>query len=164
MLNRRQAIIWTNGDPIHWRIYEALGGDELTHWPLGYTVVIFRSSHFQTHIKDRYREHFPLNCSEVNATRPPRWSINIGWLGHNELKYGWCISKFHNVPIFFPTMHHSEQKCAHLCSEWWIVGYEMHCGICETALLQHDIVHNIQSSNCKVELMWYLELLKDTHS
>ena len=27
--NRRQAITWTNADPIHWRIYEALGGDEL---------------------------------------------------------------------------------------------------------------------------------------
>ena len=24
--NRRQAIIWTNADPIHWRIYAALGG------------------------------------------------------------------------------------------------------------------------------------------
>ena len=22
------AIIWTNADPIHWRIYAALGGDE----------------------------------------------------------------------------------------------------------------------------------------
>ena len=27
--NRRQAIIWTNADPIHWPIYAALGGDEL---------------------------------------------------------------------------------------------------------------------------------------
>ena len=28
--NRRQAIIWINADLIHWRIYAALGGDELT--------------------------------------------------------------------------------------------------------------------------------------
>ena len=27
--NRRLAIIWTDADPIHWRIYAALGGDEL---------------------------------------------------------------------------------------------------------------------------------------
>ena len=27
--NRLQAIIWTIADPIHWRIYAALGGDEL---------------------------------------------------------------------------------------------------------------------------------------
>ena len=33
-LNRQQAIIWTNADPIHWRIYASLGGDELNHLPL----------------------------------------------------------------------------------------------------------------------------------
>ena len=27
--NRRQAIIWTNADSVHRRIYAALGGDEL---------------------------------------------------------------------------------------------------------------------------------------
>ena len=40
--NRRQAIIWTNADPIHWCIYAALGGDKfnsliyyLPHMPVG---------------------------------------------------------------------------------------------------------------------------------
>ena len=28
----RQVIIWTNDDPVHWPIYVASGGDELTHW------------------------------------------------------------------------------------------------------------------------------------
>ena len=28
--NRRQAVIWTNGDLVHWRIYAALGGAELS--------------------------------------------------------------------------------------------------------------------------------------
>ena len=28
--NMRQAIIWTNADPIHSRIFTALEGDELT--------------------------------------------------------------------------------------------------------------------------------------
>ena len=28
--NRQQAIIWTNADMIYWRIYVALGGDELS--------------------------------------------------------------------------------------------------------------------------------------
>ena len=27
--NRRPIIIWTNIDRIHWRIYAALGGDEI---------------------------------------------------------------------------------------------------------------------------------------
>ena len=31
-------------------------------------------------------------------------------------------------------MHHSEQKCAHFCSEWCIVG-QVHYGICEIGLL-----------------------------
>ena len=29
-LNRQQTIIWTNADPIQWRFYAALGGNELT--------------------------------------------------------------------------------------------------------------------------------------
>ena len=29
--NRRQAINWTNADPVHWRIYAALGRDELKY-------------------------------------------------------------------------------------------------------------------------------------
>ena len=26
-----KAITWTNADPVHWRIYAALGGDELSN-------------------------------------------------------------------------------------------------------------------------------------
>ena len=36
------------------------------------------------------------------------------------------IDLFHksqNAPVPYPTMLHSEQKCAHFCSEWSIVGY-----------------------------------------
>ena len=29
----------------------------------------------------------------------------------------------HNVPVPYPTVHHSEQKCAQFYSEWCIVGY-----------------------------------------
>ena len=32
--DRRQAITWTNADPVHWHIYAALGGDELTPWKI----------------------------------------------------------------------------------------------------------------------------------
>ena len=31
--------------------------------------------------------------------------------------------KSHNAPDPYPTMHHSEQKYPHFCSEWCIVGY-----------------------------------------
>ena len=33
------------------------------------------------------------------------------------------IHKSQNAPVPYPTMLHSEQKCAHFCSEWSIVGY-----------------------------------------
>ena len=37
------------------------------------------------------------------------------------------MDQFHksqNTPAPYPTIIHSEQKCAHFCSEWCIVGYE----------------------------------------
>ena len=33
------------------------------------------------------------------------------------------INKSHSAPVPYPTMLHLEQKCAHFCSEWCIVGY-----------------------------------------
>ena len=44
----------------------------------------------------------------------------------------------------YPTMHHSEQKCAHFCSEWCIVGYgtsalwdlwDCSTGVCKAAAI-----------------------------
>ena len=39
---RRQAITWTNADPAHWRIYAALGGDELTASRMNVFINAFR--------------------------------------------------------------------------------------------------------------------------
>ena len=36
-LKRRQAIIWTNADPIRWGIYAALGGDDFN---IAITIII----------------------------------------------------------------------------------------------------------------------------
>ena len=44
--NLRQAIIWTNADPIHWCIYAALGGDELTRLDWFNSVVLLASLKF----------------------------------------------------------------------------------------------------------------------
>ena len=48
----------------------------------------------------------------------------LRWASHWFL-CNWPIShgNSHNAPVPHPTMHHSEQKCAHFCSEWCIVGY-----------------------------------------
>ena len=38
--NRRQAITWTNYDPVQWRMYAALGGDELKNlWLFNFSSV-----------------------------------------------------------------------------------------------------------------------------
>ena len=46
------------------------------------------------------------------------------WLVHVHNHTTGLIHKSHNAPVPYPTMHHSEQKCAHFGSEWCIVGYE----------------------------------------
>ena len=46
-----------------------------THWSLTELAVI---SNFQTHIKDRYLDHFLWNCPQVNATRSHWWLFKIG--------------------------------------------------------------------------------------
>ena len=50
--DRRQAIIWTNAHPIHWRLYAALGRDELKH------VVWFCESFLYNIVK-----HVRLHCN-----------------------------------------------------------------------------------------------------
>ena len=34
-----------------------------------------------------------------------------------------CNDKSHNAPAPYPTMHHSDQRCADFCSEWCILVY-----------------------------------------
>ena len=51
--NRQQTIIWTNVDPIHWRIYAALGGDKLTlvsTMPLALSVYVIHKKPPKKHI------------------------------------------------------------------------------------------------------------------
>ena len=51
------------------------------------------------------------------VTTSLRYICGRGFLGAD------LIHKSHNAAVPYPTMHHSEQKCAHFCSEWCIVGY-----------------------------------------
>ena len=39
----RQAIIWNNADPIHWRIYAALGGDGLISHVISYHYIWYNN-------------------------------------------------------------------------------------------------------------------------
>ena len=50
----------------------------LTPWPLWDAAVTLKEpNNFQTHVKDRYLEHFMLNCPE-KSTRPALIIVNIG--------------------------------------------------------------------------------------
>ena len=51
------------------------------------------------------------------------WDYHPGGLSLNQVSTIEQIHKSHNAPIPYPMMHHSEQKYAHFCSEWCIVGY-----------------------------------------
>ena len=48
------------------------------------------------------------------------WGYKEGPVGRWEMR---PILQSQNAPVPYPTMLHSEQKCAHFCSEWSTVGY-----------------------------------------
>ena len=48
-------------------------------WKLICPVDVYSEvSNNQTHINDRYFEHFQWHCPQVNSTRPHWWLVNIG--------------------------------------------------------------------------------------
>ena len=61
--------------------------------------------------------------------------------------------------ISYPTMHHSEQRFEHFCSEWCILGFgKVHCGICESGQLNFPEYGFWQHWDCKcirnVGIIW----------
>ena len=69
--------------------------------------------------------HFePTSHAELNLL--PRGSDESVTFNDENMHHGKSIDLIHksqNTPVPYPTMLHSEQKCAHFCSEWSIVGY-----------------------------------------
>ena len=64
-LFRWQAIIWTNVDPVHRRIYAALQGDEL----LPGNIFVMSRNNMHSHaapIKNLYRNTIPTPCVHYN--------------------------------------------------------------------------------------------------
>ena len=59
--NRRQAITWTNADPVHQRIYAALGGDELT------CIIAMQSCNFNTSSPSQNRRQFTSDIFKCMA-------------------------------------------------------------------------------------------------
>ena len=67
---------------------------------------------------------FPI--SQLNLSRLILL-INWGLVTHINLRKTGQFRKSQNAPVPYPTMLYSEQKCAHFCSEWSIVGYAHFC-------------------------------------
>ena len=68
-----------------------------------------------------------------------------------------AIDQFHksqNAPVPYPTILHSEQKCAHFCSEWSIVRYG-------TGAFWDLWIRSIYISKCcniSQTLVWYCQI------
>ena len=69
-------------------------------------------------------------------------------------------NKSHNAPVLYSTMHHfiTEMCMCVSVTKWCIVGYLMHCGICETGLLC-GIYYHVAIVNATIEIicMWRFE-------
>ena len=62
----------------------------------------------------------------------PLWVESMPWLSLALSEGIWLIShKSHNAPVPYPTMHHSEQKCA---VTLWDIG-QVHGGTCDLWLI-----------------------------
>ena len=74
--------------------------------------------------------HSLVSSTGAQSSHKLQWLRYMGWYQHSNLSNG-CqathpidlIHKSQNAHVPYPTMLHSEQKCAHFCSEWGIVGY-----------------------------------------
>ena len=114
---RRQAIIRTNADPIQWRIYAALGRDELSN-PSGSSLHSYRllkgpSYLFYFDIKGLLHQHsFPkiwtwinnyINCIMWDAITSHLFSDFNGWaIDGVRARMSNFISILHKDPITYP--------------------------------------------------------------
>ena len=65
------------------------------------------------------------------------------WLGRGVVIAQY--DKFHNALVPYPTIHNSDQKCAHFCYEWCIVVYGTGAGRDITRLVYSAVVLLSQS-------------------
>ena len=90
--NRRQAITWTNADPVHWRIYVALGEDKLVlklhHLFIIVSVWSPRDLHYRVFacfmlILFKWqvgKKRVPFTCCEIQYFFVFSIILNTGWL------------------------------------------------------------------------------------
>ena len=69
-----------------------------------------------------YSDYNVISKSWASGKRLIRNRI-VACSASKEICTCFAIHKSYNAPILYPTMHHSEHKCACICFEWCIVGY-----------------------------------------
>ena len=71
-----------------------------------------------------WKKHQNSTSLALCEGNPPVDTLSASILLRYHVAQPWCVRGFGLVHKFHnPTMHHSEQKCAHFCSEWCIVGF-----------------------------------------
>ena len=106
-LNIGQAIVWNNADPINWRIYTTLKGDELRK-------AIFIS----LHERDRGRFQWESSSAETSITyfwRKRRFSVLSGGLrSHRFPQFIWSVANVLHLSRF---LHEISFPV-----DWWVTA------------------------------------------
>ena len=86
--------------------------------PMGYCQLDTSVNKLQWNFSQKSNFSFKKIHFKMSAKWRPFWKRNPGKQQQIEQS-----NKSHNVPVPYPTMHHSEQKCVHFCFDLCIVGY-----------------------------------------
>ena len=111
--NRRQAITWTNADPVHRRIYEVFGGDELIHWGWDKMAAILQTRFSGT-----------FSCIVIGFHIPgPLWrfSLSILAVNLNKLLNKQSGSQWFEMP--WRPCHYNDSSFLTGCPEVWQHDY-----------------------------------------
>ena len=63
---------------------------------------------------------------------------DLAYVAHNSID---LLHKSHIAPISNPTMHHFDRNVHITVTKWCIVGYLMHCDICEMGQLLWQVLN-----------------------
>ena len=143
MPNRRQAIIWTNADPIHRHRYAALWGDELNSYHLSHDKHGSHNADYHLTWYVGWNEWLPtlyqFQTSKLNVFVPTKLTMLLHFTSTYMQQYiintlrllrMFCLEICVSWLIFnwrsFSTVHIMSQYClrhpwapSHYMSEWW---------------------------------------------
>ena len=81
----------------------------------GATYIRGLTIYYKTHKGTTAKASILLMIIQLNYKFDEYWLIDVAVID--------LVHKSHNTPVLYPTMHNSEQKCAHLLWNRWIVWF-----------------------------------------